>query len=45
MDEFPFLDETNYGFVPAATTPERAKAETATIDSAHSFVGINARVK
>lgn len=42
MNQFPFLDETKYEFDSAATTSERAKAETAAADSAYSFMGINA---
>lgn len=34
MNQFPFLDETKYGFDPATITSERAKAETATVGSA-----------
>lgn len=41
MSQFHLLDETKHGFDSAATTSERAKAETVRVESAYSFMGLN----
>lgn len=41
MNRFYFLDETKHGFGSAATTSERAKAESVRVESVYSFMRLN----